>query len=140
MNADTNLLSAFVCVCPRPISVGLTQRGVGKVQPSPQTTLSGGGGRLCRPPPPEKKLLGGSATRQTARLRKSYSGVPNGYAVAPRCPRTWYNSRAIKLHIAIVRDLPSAQPTHTVKIVTADLRVMRVAFVSLTAMRIPVSR
>jgi len=52
--------------------IELTQRGVGKVQPAPQTNVSAPGGRLCRPPGAERTYLGGTASRQTSRLRKPY--------------------------------------------------------------------
>src|SRR6185436_17872542 len=54
-------------------NIGLTQRGVGKVQPSPRTYVSAGGGRQSRPPPAERTMLGGTKSLQTSRLRKSYN-------------------------------------------------------------------
>jgi hypothetical protein len=42
--------------------------------------------------------------------------------------------------MAIARDLPSVKPTQIVKIIYADLRALRVAFVSFVAMRDTVSR
>ena len=49
--------------------------------------------------------------------------------------RTWYNSRAINVHMAIACGMPIAKPTTSVTFSQPDRRDRRVAFVPFTAMR-----